>query len=141
MIGPAMCKTRSNRCRTDRRGAAIAEMALTLPFLVIFVLGSIELCSMVFLRQALVITAYEGARTSIRDEATTADARAQALQVLAARNVSGATITFNPVNIGGLERGTVLSVTVTAPADQFSIVPILNIGGSTLTATTTMVKE
>jgi Flp pilus assembly protein TadG len=136
MIGRSKYKANKRR-----RGAAIAEMALTLPFLVTFVLGSIELCSMVFLRQALVVTAYEGARTSIRDEATTDDARARAQQVLAARNVAGATIVFDPANIEGLDRGTVLSVTVSAPADQYSIVPILNIGGRTLTATTTMVKE
>ena len=126
-----------------RQGAAVAELALTLPFLVVFVLGSIETCSMVFLRQAIVTTAYESARISIRDDASTADALARAQEVITGRgiDVANTTVVFNPADIEGLARGTPISVTVTVPADEFSIVPILNIANITLTASINMVKE
>lgn len=131
----------NNQRRAARRGVAVVELALTLPVLVMFVLGSIEICNMIFLRQALVTTSYEAARISIRDDATTAEATVRAQEVLSARGIASATIVFNPSDIEGLARGTPLSVTVSAPANEFSVVSVLDLPTTTLSSSTNMIKE
>ncbi len=124
-----------------RRGVAAVELALTLPILVAFTFGAIETCNLIFLRQALVSTTYEAARVAIQNNATTADADARAQQVLAGRGITNATIVFNPADVENTARGTPIAVTVTVPADTFSIIPILNINTTNMSATTNMVKE
>ena len=49
---------------------------MCLPIIVLLVIGTIEACSMVFLKQSLAIAAYEGARTAIIPGATKAQVEA-----------------------------------------------------------------
>jgi len=124
-----------------QRGIAAVELALTLPILVTFVFSSIEVSNLIFLRQALLSSSYEAARVSIRNNATNASATASANAVLAARGISGATVAFNPSDVATVSRGTPITVTVTAPSDSFSIVPILDLSNASLSVSMNMVKE
>lgn|GEM_PF-2733391 len=49
-----------------RSGLAATEFAVCLPILLAIVIGTIEACSMVYLKQSLSVAAYEGARAALR---------------------------------------------------------------------------
>src|SRR5262245_57067388 len=95
-----------------RRGVAATEFAVCLPIIVLLVIGTIEACSMIFLKQSLAVAAYEGARTAIIPGATKADVETACNQILADRDVAGATVTIKPTNIEALNPGDFVDVTV-----------------------------
>jgi Flp pilus assembly protein TadG len=124
-----------------RKAAAAAELAICLPLMVMLILGSIETCSMIFLRHSLTIASYEGARMAIDYDGTSAAAQARCQEILDAREVVDATINIEPDQVETLSRGEVLSITVSAPCDSNAIIPAWFYGGRTLSHTMTMVKE
>jgi len=129
------------RPRSRRRGVAATEFAVCLPIIVLLVLGTIEACSMIFLKQTLAIAAYEGARTAIIPGKTKADVEAACNQILADRNVSGGTVVVKPANFDALEPGEFVDVTVSAPCNANSIVRNKFYKGKTLTSTASMMIE
>ncbi len=126
---------------TPRKAAAAAEMAICLPLMVMLVLGSIETCSMIFLRHSLTIASYEGARVAIDFDGTSAAALARCEEILDARDVADADIDIEPDNVEALDRGQTIAITVSAPCDSNAIIPAWFYGGKTLSHTMTMVKE
>lgn len=129
------------RPKQRRRGVAATEFAVCLPIIVLLVLGTIEACSMIFLKQTLAIAAYEGARTAIVPGKTKADVEAECNQILKDRHVSGATVTVKPSNFDTLEPGEFVDVTVSAPCNANSIVRNKFYKGKTLTSTASMMIE
>ena len=71
-----------------RRGAAVAELALCLPLILVLVLGSIEACNLLFLRQALVAAAYDGALLGSQLGTTESEIVNRVQTTLAARNIT-----------------------------------------------------
>jgi hypothetical protein len=124
-----------------RKAAAAAELAICLPLMVMLVLGSIETCSMIYLRHSLTIASYEGARVAIDFDGTSADARARSEEILDARDVVDADIEIEPADVANLDRGQRIAITVSAPCDSNAIIPAWFYGGKTLSHTMTMVKE
>lgn len=122
-----------------RSGAALVELAVCLPVMVMLVLGSIELSNFIFLKQAVTAAAYEASREAIRPLGTDATATATAEAVLAARRLSGASIVVNPS--ANAERGELVTVTVTAPSSSNRVVVPRFVAGLSVSASTTMVKE
>jgi Flp pilus assembly protein TadG len=116
-------------------------LAVCLPVLVLLVFASIESCSMIFLRQALSATTYEGVRVAIRAEATNQNVLDRCQEVLDGRNVRGASVTTTPADITAVDEGDPITVTVTASCDANSIMPPWFFGGRSLTASSAMVKE
>jgi Flp pilus assembly protein TadG len=136
--------SRSCICRRHsetRRGAAVAELAICLPLLVLLVFASLEACSMIFLDHGLSIASYEGVRAGISYDGTNADVTARCNEIINQRSINDATISTNPGNVANVERGEPITVIVSAPANSNMIVPPWFFGGQTLTARTTMVKE
>ena len=129
-----------NRIRKRRRGAAVAELAVCLPAIMLITMGALECCTMIYLRQSLHISAYEGIRVAIRKDAPTAAARGQAQQVIDDRSVNGASITFTPADTSLVARGTPIVIEVSAPAEGNNALPLQFFSGS-LTATAVMNKE
>ncbi|MEM9187188.1 MAG: TadE/TadG family type IV pilus assembly protein [Planctomycetota bacterium] len=129
------------RQKRARRGVAATEFAVCLPVLVLLLLGMIEACSMVFLKQSLACAAYEGAHTALAPGATSSDVRRVCEQILADRRVAGATITINPTNIEGMPEGEYLEVQVSAPTDRNGFIPGRFFQGQTLSSTAVMMKE
>ena len=127
--------------RRRRRGVAATEFAVCLPIIVLLVIGTIEACSMIFLKQSLAIAAYEGARTAIIPGATKAQVEAACQQILTDRKVTGGTVTIKPTNIDALNPGEFVDVTVSAPCSSNSVVPIRFYRGRTLSSTASMMIE
>lgn len=127
--------------RGSRRAVAASELAVCLPILVLLVLAMIESCTMIFLKQALTVAAYEGIRTSIEPNATTANVEAACNAVLTDRRVNDAKITITPTNFPALARGQYITVTVSAPAGKNSVIPGTFFSGRTLAGSATMMKE
>lgn len=124
-----------------RRGAAIVELAICIPIIALIVYGSIEASSLVFLRQAMVQASYEGIKVAADPDATTENARNAAMQVADARGFEGVTVAFEPSNIEDLERGTIITITVTAPGNANTAFPFEMFNNRTVSASATMVKE
>jgi len=132
---------RISRKSAARRGVAATEFAVCLPVIVLLVLGMIECCTMIFLKQSLTIASYEGVRTALEERAVIADVRRSSQQILTQRRVNGGTITVNPANIPGVPTGQYITVTVTAPADRNSVILGSFFRGRILSASATMMKE
>ena len=138
---PRSPKKFANRRHNNRRGVAATEFAVCLPVIVLLVLGMIECCTMIFLKQSLTIASYEGIRTALEDRAVSTDVRRTSQQVLTQRRVQGGTITVNPSDIPATPTGQYITVTVTAPADRNSVIPGSFFRGQILSASATMMKE
>lgn len=125
----------------ERRGVAAAEFAVCLPVLVLLMLGVIEVSSMIFLKQACAVAAYEGSHVAVSPNATASDVAATCQEILADRRVTDATVTVTPTNIQNLAPGTYFEVRVTAPTDPNAILPLTYFQGMTLSSSATLMKE
>lgn len=136
-----MKRTNNHKRRaSDRSGIAIIELAVCLPAIVLLVLGSIEACTMVFVKQSLHISAYEGVRSAIKSDGNAADAVARANQILGERRVKNARVEVTPSVPEDAELGTAVTVRITAPAVDNSILRLKFFSGD-LESEVTMSKE
>ena len=108
--------------------------------MLLFVVGTLEATSMIFLKQSLTIAAYEGARAAAVAGATSADAIAQAGQILNDRNVQGGTTTVTP-DVATAATETFVAVTVTAPCAANSLFIGNLFAYQNLSATVEIMKE
>lgn len=127
--------------RTRRSGAAVAELAVASPVLILLLLGSIEACNMIFLRQGLTAAAYEAGRIAIRADADDSEVSAAAQEVLVARGIANAEISTTPSSIEDLDRGTSIAVRIDCAADAYSILPSGPYGGRSIQVSFAAVKE
>ena len=134
---PTRCSTHRRKCR----GVAAVEFAVCLPVIVLLVIGTMEACSMIFLKQSLSVAAYEGARTAIIPGVTTAQVRTACEQVLDDRHIEGGLVTISPSNVDALNPGDFVDVTVSAPSSANSVVPNTFYRGRTITANASMMIE
>ena len=119
---------------------AVVELAVCLPAIVLLVLGSIEACSMVFVKQGLHIAAYEGIRRGILYDGTEDLVKTRCQQILDERQIKGATIELTPAQPETLEQGNELTVRITVPVQDNSLMRLSFFDGQ-LEAEATMVKE
>jgi len=113
---------RVRRSGCCRRGGAIVELALCLPVLVMVTLATIEACAMIHLKQALKITAYEGARVGIVPESQAANVQHQCEALLDDFGVRGYAIGLNPADPTTLSQGDYLQVTVSSNFGSNSLI-------------------
>ena len=132
--------TRVSRARAARRGVAATETAFMLPILVLVVFGSIELANGIYLKQALSVAAYEGARALSRAGAPVEEGEQRIAEVLAARSITEYDVTISPAITPATPRGTEVSVSVTAPGSTYSIGPVKLFEGISLTRRVRMVR-
>lgn len=126
-----------------RRGVATIEFAMVLPVLLILTIGTLDLCSLMFLRESVVLAAYEGARQGVNRGQTNADVIARVNEFLNERNIvhSGNTVTISAPGFGGAATLEAVTVTVTVPTDGNLLIPSELFGGMTVSADVTMLKE
>jgi Flp pilus assembly protein TadG len=125
----------------ERRGVAAVEFAVCVPVLVLVFLGSIECANMTYLKQTLTISSYEGVRKAIQYNATNSQALDRAENILTARNINNATITFDPPTVANAVKGNPVEVTVSVPCNSNSPLPLTIFDGQTLSVTIRMIKE
>lgn len=124
-----------------RRAVAAVEFAVCVPVLVILFLGSIECANMIYLKQTLKVSSYEGVRKAIQYNGTNSAAQDRCENILDARNIQQAQISFTPSNVASVSPGTEISVTVSAPCDVNSSLPLTIFEDQEMSVTTKMVKE
>ncbi len=125
----------------NRQGVAIVEMAVTLPVLVLIVLGTIEASSMIFISQSCEIAAYEGARIAIVPGSTSGNVESGCLAILNARNVDSASVVVTPADFETHPYGTPIRVAVTADCAANALFSPWFYVGRSATADVTMMKE
>lgn len=133
--------TRASCSKKSRRGVAAAEFAVCLPVMVLLVLGMIETCSMVFLKQSLSVAAYEGAHVAVKPGATSAEVRATCEGILRDRRVNDATVQVTPNDIPSTPQGDYMEVRITAPSNRNSVLPLRFFRGATIDAAAVVMKE
>ncbi len=124
-----------------REGVAAVEFAVCLPILVLVFLGAVECANMVYLKQTLTVSCYEGVRKAIQFNSNNTQALERANNILAARNVQQATVTFNPANVANVPKGQPIVATVSAPCDANTPFPLAIFDGQTISVTVKMIKE
>lgn len=107
--------------RSSRRGAAVVELAICTPVIILVAVALIELGTLIFLKQGLAVAAYEAGHRAVQPAATASDAVNAANEILGQRNIEGANVTVSPGNLDSLQPGEIFTVTVTAPSDQNAI--------------------
>ncbi len=127
-------------CRT-RKGIAATELAVCLPILLVLIVGTIEACSMVYLKQSLSVAAYEGVRVSVSPNGDPVDVTTAANRILTARNVKSATVTVSPADFATLPAETWVSVRVAAPVNANSIISGFFYDAIVVDGEATMMKE
>lgn len=124
-----------------RRGAAIVELAVCLPVVILLVLGAIEGASLLFARQAMVQTAYEAAVVAVRPNGTNAAATAAATQVVKGRRLNGLQLTFSPPDVSQASPGTPITVTATVPSAGHRLLGSRIFRVDNISARAVMIKE
>jgi Flp pilus assembly protein TadG len=89
------------RRRLDERGQAIIEMALTLPLLLLIVLGMFDFGLMFQRYEVVTNAAREGARIGVLPDYSTGDATQRALDYLAVGGLNGTTRACGAAYAGG----------------------------------------
>lgn len=125
----------------SRRAAAAVETAIALPVLLVLVFGAIELADGIFMKQALSVAAYEGARAVTRQKGTSAEGRLRVDEVLAARGITDYTLTIEPVATPETPRSTQMTVRLSAPSNSISWSPLRLFSGKTIEKTVCMVRQ
>jgi Flp pilus assembly protein TadG len=124
-----------------RRGNAAVELAITVPIMATIIFGSVEVCSVMHTKQALISAAYECAGVAINASGTDANVQARMTQILTERGIVGGSVTTTPASIENIRRGTQITVRVSAPAVGNSLVSLPAYGPANIEATCVMLKE
>ena len=127
--------------RSKRTGVAAVELALCMPLIIMLLIGTMDACSMIFLKQSLEIAAYEGARTALIPTATSTDISNDCMQVMTDRSINGALVTISPNDLSTVQVGDHISVTVSAPCDSNTIISGGFHQGQTVSVTVQGMKE
>jgi Flp pilus assembly protein TadG len=124
-----------------KRAAAVVELAVCLPVIVILVLGALEGANILFCRQAMVEAAYEACKHASRTDGTNALATTLADDVLRARRINVATINISPGNVSAVKAGGEVSVNIVVDSDTRTYTSLGLFSSRPISVTATMQKE
>ena len=127
--------------RSARSAVATVELSIVLPVLLALVVGIVESCNLIYIKQSLTISAYEGARAAIVKDMPLSSIDARSNQVLADRKITNATILVTPSSPSSASYGTYITVRLQAPYAANSLIPGWWFGGVTLQSSVKMMKE
>jgi hypothetical protein len=96
---------------------------------------------MLFLRQAMVQSAYEAVKVAVANHGTIADATSAATRVAAGRRVNDLQVEFQPANISTVQRGQLIRVIVSAPSNSNTVLPFGVLQNQRVIGSAAMVKE
>ncbi len=143
---------RISRC--GRRGAAVVELAIVAPILLMIVFGVVEFGRAMMVSHVLTTVARNGARKAILDDATNANVsdlvKNRCSEMLNVDSASvGVTISIEPGpenadpgnSLNNSNRGDQCTVTVTLPFNEVTLIPAAYLSGSIFSAECTMEHE
>lgn len=123
-----------------RRGAAVVEMAVIAPVLVLGMLGTMEVGYAFMVRQTVTMASREGARAAALPGGTMTDVTTAVGAAMNAAGLTGYTLDSNVALLGELDSEVWVSVSI--PIDRVSFTGSLLGGGKfDIGATTTMRRE
>jgi len=123
------------------RGVASVELAFVLPVMLILVLGTIEVCQRIFLRQSAVLVAYEGARLAARSTSSNTDITTRCQTLLTQRRIVGGTVSVTPADVLSQPPGTQVRVRITVPWASNSPTRFVLQDQGTVAVDATMLRE
>ena len=133
---------RGRGSRTTRRGAAVVEMAVVAPLLLLILFGVIEFGWTFMVHETLTNAAREACRVGVLQGSTEADIEARFTEAMAA---TGITVTPDMLTIEpATEENPVLTVRVSVPYSEVTLTGLtsfLGINRSTLGSVCSMRKE
>ncbi len=138
-----MIKRRSQKSR-QRKAAASVEFAICMPVLIALTLGTMDLCSLIFLKESVTIAAYEGARQGVGRDRTNADVTNRVVEFLNDRDIefdNAQLMTFNSVDFTSADTLENVTFTVEVPCAGNMLIPSGLFGHLTVSSTVTMRKE
>lgn len=139
-MSPESIRKRPSRKR-NRQAAAIVELAVCLPVLVLLAMATVEACSVLYLKQSLKIASYESTRVGLVPTARAENVTAQADLILGGRNIKDYTVTLTPADPRSMEQGDFFRVEVVADCGANSFVGGWFYTGKTVRQATEMVAE
>ena len=137
-------RRRANQGGHVRRGVATVELAICLPVLLLLTIGTIDMCSMLFLRETITLAAYEGAREGVGRGHTNSDASTRVEQFLNDRGVQfsgGSAVQISAPGFDGAATLQNVTVTVTVPCAGNLLIPSAMFSNMNMSAQVTMRKE
>jgi Flp pilus assembly protein TadG len=131
---------RKSRCRS---GVATIEFALVLPVLLVLTIGTMDVCSVMFLKESAVLAAYEGARQGVGRGRTNSDVIDRVSEFLDERGIvyNDDVVTVSSPGFAAADTLENVTVTVNVPATGNLLIPSQMFGELTLSASVTMRKE
>jgi hypothetical protein len=115
--------------------------------IIILMMGTLEVCSALFLYESLKVAAFEGIRIGVRKGGTAGEVINRANQVLAARGIVVPAnnpqygVTVSPGNLSTLQALDPITVTVAAPTQGNSLFIFSTFVNQRIEARVTMVRE
>ncbi len=128
--------------KENRDGIATSEVAICLPILILLTLAVLETCTVIFLKETITISAYEGARVGIRKQGTDAQVAAKVQTFLESRGIIFES-DFVEISDPGFDQASDLqniTVTVNVPCDGNTYSGWI-FSGRFISASVTMRKE
>jgi Flp pilus assembly protein TadG len=133
--------TRCGKQAGARRGVAALECAIVLPFILIIMTGTLEICSGIYLKESLTICAFEGVRVGVRRRGTADMVNDRVQEVLAERQIVNASVTVLPTDFASLAALDPITVIVEAPANGNTAFNYGVMTGRTVAASVSFVRE
>ena len=132
-----------DRYRRARLGAAAIEFACVLPFLVLFLMGSVEVGRGVMVKHVLEEAARAGCRVAVFESSTAADVNSIVGTAMDAANLSGSnyTVTIDPPNPQGLEAFQPVTVSIEMNFADVSWIPTTFLKGKSVGGVCVMPAE
>jgi Flp pilus assembly protein TadG len=124
-----------------RRGIATVECAVILPVFVLILLGTMEACSMIFLRQSVELAAYEASRTAVLPQTTLLNVQSTASSLLTSRKIKNCSVTVTPTTFQSAAYGSFIRVTVKAPVSDNSLFGSIFYKNMTIDGSVEFMKE
>ena len=136
--------SRSHKKRRQRKGAAALEFAVCAPLLLILTIGTLDLCSMLFLKETITLASYEGARRGIGRGNTNQDAKDRVVEFLNERGVvfdDADVVLFTSPGFDTADTLENVRVNVRVPIRGNLLIPSAMFNDGLVTASCTMRKE
>jgi hypothetical protein len=130
-----------------REGGAAVEAAICFPLIVLIMMGTLEACAGIYLKESITICAFEGARVGVRRRGTAEEVRETVLAALADRQVTipgddaSLGITITPEDFSELEALDQITIQIVAPTAGNSLYIFDSFVNRNVSCSVTMVRE